>query len=353
MEKDKIILNSKNIVKESKTIVGISILFELIMMGFGLLAFVTLLSQKDFEGNKTLTLLFCSIFIIIPLISLIKKFIISQKLKTTDFVVITDTLRDKEIYEYTQMSDSTSRDCDYLLYFDNYYTKYNKTIKVNIAVYDEARKNDKFYLVFVGKKILAFNTNKYVLDDAASEKLIDIEELSNYINIKEYETKNDGEVKNLTKKRIIKDFKKDQRFTVIMQTILTIFLITLTIGFFIMFKNILALIVMLLFTIFISFIAIVKISFVIKVISSIKKDNFSIKLDRLVSLNKSVEFKEQHNIVTFKFQNYKKTFYDAKKNYINPCENDEFYLVFIKGESDPVKVYQRKYVTLDSSLKIS
>lgn len=94
-----------------------------------------------------------------------------------------------------------------------------------------------------------------------------------------------------------------------------------------------------------------KIKYLYTIIKNIKHNNFKIKIDTVTSLNNRVDFKDSNGVISFKFKNYKKIVYADKEDYNIIDIGDEFYLVFVKGEKEPVKVYRLKDSILDGDVR--
>lgn len=92
---------------------------------------------------------------------------------------------------------------------------------------------------------------------------------------------------------------------------------------------------------------IIKIKYLVQIITNVKKDKYEIKEDEIVSLNNGIQYSDSNKMISFKFKNYKKIVYADKKYYDNPKIGDKFYLVFVKGDKEPIKVYDANYSLLE------
>ena len=87
---------------------------------------------------------------------------------------------------------------------------------------------------------------------------------------------------------------------------------------------------------------------ILNMLNQIKNNNYEVKEDEIVSLNNRLSYSDSNRMISFKLKNYKKIVYQDKKYFSDVKEGDKLYLVFVKGEKDPIKVYNAKYSTMES-----
>lgn len=339
----KVVLTPKTIVSES----GLSyqlpvIIFLGIFLLSGIMIIFTGISMSSNVTNKIFTIIFGSIFVLIPLLiieNILKKNI---QILTGNYVVLKDVLKDKDYY----ISSGDDKDEYYYLFFENYFERFDKKLSVGKSVYQEANIGDEFYLVFAKKSVYAFNARYYDFNDYS--KSIHIEELDEYLNVKEFELEKNTEIIHINKKRITDDFLDDgERKTCIIFLLSSLFVIAIAVGAIMLDTGWVANLIVVLFAAAWIFLAAVKIKYVIGIVWNIKKGNFRIKRDRVVSLNDNIDYKDSNMMTSFKFENYKKIVYAKKKDYNDVAVGDDFYLVFVKGEEEPVRAYHCKQSVLE------
>ena len=95
---------------------------------------------------------------------------------------------------------------------------------------------------------------------------------------------------------------------------------------------------------------IVKIQYMYEIIKNIKSGKFKITKDTVISLNDSVRFRDSNDIMSFKFNDYKKIVYVSKEEYKETNIGEEFYLVFVDGMKEILKIYPVKDNVLDNNV---
>ncbi len=342
-------LDSNTIISESNIIYGMSsFVFLFIFMLVGIIIFYL----GIILNNILVSIIFGGLFIFIPLLILINVYIRYYNVSKNKYVIIEDILEDMEMIVNHSSSDSVDTRDYYYLYFKNYFSKYNKRVRVKQKVYNNAKKGDAFYLVFINNIVYAFNKKDYILSD--TNRTLDIKLLKNHYNIKDFKLDENHNIYKINKKMIINDFfDNSQKKTIIFCLLIDLFLIG--VGVMLCFNfikfNWLALVLILIAFIFFLFLTIIKIKYLSGVIRNIKKDNFCIKTDKVVSINNGVPFRDSNEIISFKFNNYKKIVYADKKDFNNIKIDDEVYLVFVKNEKEPIKLYNTENSVLDNDLK--
>lgn len=347
IKEDKSILTSKTIFVHSRLLQNIFLWFFLIvfLLIMGLLLIYLGITIKMEIANKIASLSIGSILIFLSLKIIIKIFVKCKRILNGDYVIVEDILSEKDVH----YNSNDNEVC--LLYFENYFRKYNKEIIVDKIIFSKCKKGDKFYLVFTKNNVYAFNSCDYELE--SREKVISIDSLSNYIKLTEFKIDKNIENIRINKKRLIDDFfDKSQKKTIFISLAILIFLILPLALVLFVYYDILAFIIVLVVFIFWSFLSVVKIKYVIDIIRNIKNDNYKVKVDTLISINDRVSFKDSNDIMSFKFKNYKKIIYEDKKKYSDANIGDEFYLVFVKGERNPIKIYNTKSTIMENDINI-
>jgi len=153
----------------------------------------------------------------------------------------------------------------------------------------------------------------------------------------------------LNQSRIKGDFTKSgHRRTAIIDILLSIFLILFFVASILIFDSLLGTIILLLVNIVWLFLTIVKVKYVVGIYSNINKGNFKIKEDEVVSLNSRIPYRDSNEVISFRFKKYKKLIYEDKREYHDTQIGDMFYLVFVKGENEPIKVYNAKNCIIEN-----
>lgn len=346
-EEGKITLTPRTIASESGVMYQLPII---IFLGIFLFVGVMIISQGIFmptnSTNKLLTIIFGSIFVLIPLLLVVNILKKNIQILTGNYVVLKDVLKDKDYY----ISSGDDKDEYYYLFFENSFEKFDKKISVSKSVYQEANIGDEFYLVFAKKSVYAFNTRYYEFADYS--KSIHIEELDEYLNEKEFELEKNTEIIHINKKQITDDFLSDgERKTCIIFLLSSLFVIAVAVGTILLDTGWIANLIVLLFATVWIFLAAVKIKYVIGIVWNIKRDNFKIKVDKVVSLNNNIDYKDSNVMTSFKFENYKNIVYAKKKYYNDVAIGDDFYLVFVKGNDEPIRAYHCKQSVLEITEK--
>lgn len=269
------------------------------------------------------------------------------------YVVVKDILKDKdEIWKKIGTSQNENRKTRYCFYFKDYFTKYNKQVIVYKTLYAKSKINDEFYLVFAkGLDIpLVYRCKNCKANEEILEKIIPIEDLKDFINIKEFKIDNEisNEKRKITKKECINDYTKEKRFTILFTFFTLIFLIFFM--YMLLFKmdiNKAAVILIILPFLLLGYMFIINVSTVYKVKSSIKHDKYTVKEDVIVAINERMDFKDTNNLIKLKFKNFKKNLVIKRKRISNAKIGDGVYLVFVKSETDPIGVYNKKSVNFD------
>lgn len=339
------ILTNKTILDESQFQLNIFLKFFLIVFSIvGLIIIYIGVTFTDVLANKIASIVFGSIFFFVPFIIFIYLTAKYRRILKGKYVIVEDVLMDKKRYNNYSI-DSNKNDDWFYLYFEEYFKKYDKKILVNSDVFNKAEIGDKFYIVFTKSDYFVFNSKNYKLIDY--NKVISIDELGNYIKIKKQETDSslneNKEIMVINKERIKNDFSKfGHRKTAVIFIIFCMGMIFLLYLSSFVFKDIIVSVVLLIITCFWIFLTFLKVKYVYNIYRNIKKGNYKIKEDVIVSLDNGLEYKDSNKLISFKFQNYKKIVYTDRRENYDAKIGDKYYLVFVKGEKEPIGIYAVK-----------
>ena len=328
-------------------------LFHLIFFIVGLIVIYAAINTA--ENNSTMIggTIFGIIICIYPIIAIFKSIKTAIIVKNSKYVIVLDELMDKYYYHDHSYNGEDVDHSGWQLYFKEFFKKYDKYIKFgDLKEGNKYKIGDKFYLVFVKWQSIPymFAANEYTLAQSEKDKLKTIDEVKDYIKLEEFILEKEISNKKIiiNKKRIIKDFfDKSQKQTVVFLTLATLFLLFLGVNICINYFNLGAVITIVLAFLCLLIFTIIKIKYLVQIITNVKKDKYEIKEDEIVSLNNGIQYSDSNKMISFKFKNYKKIVYADKKYYDNPKIGDKFYLVFVKGDKEPIKVYDANYSLLE------
>lgn len=339
------ILNKYSIFFDSVISQRVALAFVMLLFfSIGLIIMYHSFREYNIDKNKSIGGIVSSlIFIIPPIVFIINTLKESIKILTGKYIIVIDELMDLYYYNNHSSDGKLDRSC-WCLYFREFFKKYNEQIR---SYKISAKKGDKFYLVFVKgcKSPDIYECKKYTLEECEKNNLKNLDEAKNYINRKEFVLEKiiHNEKIIINKATIKKDFTNNGNIKALkFDVLICIFFIIFFTASTLFLKNIPAAIILLLLTVFWLFMTTLKIKYVIKIYSNIDKGNFKIKEDEIISLNNRIQYSDSNHIISFKFKNYKKLVYEDKKYYYDTQIGDKFYLVFVKGEKDPIKVYNSK-----------
>ena len=363
--KNKNLKNTKGILNRDSIIVNSNIYFRvwtILLLTFffavGLITIYLALNTTNVVYNKVVGTIFGSTVSLISVtmtIYILKEYI---KVLTSQYVIVIDELSDKYYYSDRPRGGDDIDQSGYQLYFKDYYKKYNSFITIpDIKIGEKYNIGDKFYLVFIkgNKRPYVFSTNDFTLDSSEKDKLKNLNDASNYINLKEFVLANNTPKEKviINKNKIKKDFNRTGHVkTVIAYILICLFLIILSILSAIYFKNLTGTIITLIILVLFGTLAIIKTVYVLKINNNIVNGRINIKEDEVISLNNLIEYRDSNSMISFKFKNYPKIVFENKSEYYDTKIGDQFYLVFVKGEKEPIKVYNKKDCSLDNELKI-
>lgn len=344
------ILDKYTIMNSSEN-VGLS-LFHIIVFIIGL--FVIYIAINITENNSAMRdgIIFGIIICLYSMIIIFKPIKAATIIKKGEYVIILDELMDKYYYNAHAFSGEIDSS-GWQLYFKDFFKKYNKYIYFRyLKEGNEYKIGDKFYLVFMRqRKIpLIFPANEYTLAQSEKDKLKTINEVDNYIKLEKFILKeeNNNKKSTINRERIVDDFfDKHQKLTVLFNSLAIFFILLSGILVYKFYFNLGGLLVISLVFVCFLLMSIVKIKYLLTIINNIKKGNYKIEEDVVVSLNSNLQFRNSNEMISFKFENYNKIVYADKKDYLNSKIGDKFYLVFVKGEKEPIKIYNVNSFTLD------
>lgn len=367
-EVEKALLDKKNIIFESEAARDLLILipFSLVFFTFGGLMICSFIHTGVDTSSSVVTLIFGIILCFIPTIIILNKLIIIIKILKGKYVIVIDELKYiyyNSDYDYDSESNYSDRSAWYL-YFKDFFKAYDKRVLVNnYRDGNKYRKGNKFYLVFLkgSKEPYIFSFKEYTLPPEAKDKLKNLDEIKDYINIKKINLKSNNDNIIINKSQIKKDFNRlGHKKTAIFFTLISISMLILISTILVLiaknlisisFEYIIALIIMPLMLIFDIFMSFIKIKYVCQIYSNIRKGNIKIIEDEVIALNRNISYVYSNKMISFKFKNYNKLFYADKKEYSDIKIGDKFYLVFVKGENNVIKAYDAKRSTLDKNLE--
>ena len=328
---------------------------SLILLVFFIIGLIVIYATSKSENtfNMIFGIILGLVVCIIAIIVIFKTIKMVINVLNRNYIIIEDELMDKHYYNDHSMGDETNNSC-WQLYFKNFFKTYNQFIRYqDLREGNNYKIGDKFYLVFVkGVKLpYMFAAKEYNLAQSEKDKLKTIEEAKEYINLKEFvlETEAHSEKKIINSKKIINDFfDKRQKQTVLFLVAGTLGLLAFGIIIYISNPILIALIMILFAFAILLMLSIVKIKYLLTVINNIKNNNYKIKEDEVVSLNNGIRYSDSNEVISFKFKNYKKIVYADKKDFLDVVIGDKIYLVFVKGEKEPIKVYNVKNSILEN-----
>lgn len=351
------ILNKDSIIIDSEISGNIFLIYFLLFFVFiGFILTYLALTKGEILSNKVIGSIFGVMMILIPIIFIVKNLKEYIRVKEGNYIIVLDELSDKFYYSDKNRDIDDIDRSEWQLFFKNYFKKYNKYVPLKeFKLGDKYNIGDEFYLVFVkGKNIpYIYPLKEYNLDESEKKKLDTYENIQKFINIKEFKLNSDNNLEKslINKQKIINDFNKEgHKKTAIINILVCLFIIVLFLAT-INLNNVLASIIIFLFFLFWLFFTIIKIKYVYIITKNVKHDNFEIKIDIVESLNNQVGFKDSNTIISFKFKKYKKIVFADKEDYNKTNIGDEFYLIFVKGENEPIKVYRVKDSILSDDIK--
>lgn len=346
------VLDKHNIIIDSGISRGVVfILFFMIFLIVGMICIYLAINKSENVFNMVCGIIVGIVVCVIPIIISYQN--VEQLIKVLNgkYIIVLDELMDKYYYNDHSYNGEGIDRSGWLLYFKDFFKTYNKYVKFKDWKEGHSyQEGDKFYLVFVkGNSIpYMFAANEYSLASSEKDKLKTLEEAEDYIKFEKFVLKKEVSEEKIVinKKRIIDDFfDKKEKNTILFYSLICIFLSAACIGTF--FVYLIASIVLLLMSILFIYITIVKVKYLYSIINNIKNDKYETKIDEIISLNEELRYSDSNGMISFRFKDYNKVVYVYKKDYENPKIGDKFYLVFVKGEEEPIKVYDMKNSVLE------
>lgn len=293
------------------------------------------------------------ILLMIPIVMIVKNSRRFIKILKGSYVIVLDELMDKYYYEdHSHNVDGIDLSV-WQLYFKDFYKKYDKFIKLkDLREGNKYEIGEKFYLVFVKGESTPykFRAKEYTLAPSEKDKLKTIDDVKDYIDLEEFvlEKEIPSEIIVINKERIINDFFDKKRKTgLVVDILLPIGILLFGIIVYILFSVLIELIPVLAVFVFFLIMNTTHIKHILNMLNQIKNNNYEVKEDEIVSLNNRLSYSDSNRMISFKLKNYKKIVYQDKKYFADVKEGDKLYLVFVKGEKEPIKVYNAKYSTME------
>lgn len=351
-KKKRDILDSKTILIDSGVYGGVGfILFHLVFLLVGIIVIYAAITTAENTFSMIFGIVFGIAMCIIPIIISLNSIKTYIRVLNRNYVIIEDELMDKFYYQDRSYHGEGIDQSGWRLYFKHYFKKYDKYVKFrDLREGDNYQIGEKFYLVFVkGGNLYKFRAKEYTLAPSEKDKLKTIDDVKDYVDLEEFvlEKEIPSETIVINKERIINDFfdKKRKRglvFDILLPIAILLFGIIIYISFSVLFELILV------FAVFVFFLImnIIHIKHILNMIKQIKNNNYEVKEDEIVSLNSRLSYSDSNKMISFKLKNYKKIVYQDRKYFADVKEGDKLYLVFVKGEKEPIKVYNAKYSTI-------
>lgn len=255
-----------------------------------------------------------------------------------NYVIIEDLLLSKNIINRRRKIKNDT----YALTFKDYFEKYNNYVSVDKYIYDILKESDEYYLIFTknSSNPIIFNKNEYNLSNDLNKKVIDTNELSTFNQGINLNTNYNYSYKiELTKEFIIDNIygkeKKDSIFKIgILSFILILFSICIH-GF--LYKLFL---VSMILGIVLGICFIFSLLYMYSVINHIKKGEYTILKDEIISIKKNLSGNNKKKITEIRFKNYNMPFVTTS-NLSDLNDNDLVYLLILNTK-ELIGVYDYK-----------
>lgn len=293
--------------------------FSFSMMGSIILVVIVLLLIKDLID-------ICPIF---------NKY---YNISNNNYVITEDLLLSKNIINRRRKIKNDT----YALTFKDYFEKYNNYVSVDKYIYDILKESDEYYLIFTknSSNPIIFNKNEYNLSNDLNKKVIDTNELNTFNQGINLNTNYNYSYKiELTKEFIIDNIygkeKKDSIFKIgILSFILILFSICIH-GF--LYKLFL---VSMILGIVLGICFIFSLLYMYSVINHIKKGEYTILKDEIISIKKNLSGNNKKKITEIRFKNYNIPFVTTS-NLSDLNDNDLVYLLILNTK-ELIGVYDSK-----------
>lgn len=255
-----------------------------------------------------------------------------------NYVIIEDLLLSKNIINRRRKIKNDT----YALTFKDYFEKYNNYVSVDKYIYDILKESDEYYLIFTknSSNPIIFNKNEYNLSNDLNKKVIDTNELNTFYQGINLNTNYNYSYKiELTKEFIIDNIygkeKKDSIFKIgILSFILILFSICIH-GF--LYKLFL---VSMILGIVLGICFIFSLLYMYSVINHIKKGEYTILKDEIISIKKNLSGNNKKKITEIRFKNYNMPFVTTS-NLSDLNDNDLVYLLILNTK-ELIGVYDLK-----------
>lgn len=255
-----------------------------------------------------------------------------------NYVITEDLLLSKNIINRRRKIKNDT----YALTFKDYFEKYNNYVSVDKYIYDILKESDEYYLIFTknSSNPIIFNKNEYNLSNDLNKKVIDTNELNTFNQGINLNTNYNYSYKiELTKEFIIDNIygkeKKDSVFKIgILSFILILFSICIH-GF--LYKLFL---VSMISGIVLGICFIFSLLYMYSVINHIKKGEYTILKDEIISIKKNLSGNNKKKITEIRFKNYNMPFVTTS-NLSDLNDNDLVYLLILNTK-ELIGVYDYK-----------
>ena len=293
--------------------------FSFSMMGSIILVVIVLLLIKD----------------LIDIYPIFNKY---YNISNNNYVITEDLLLSKNIINRRRKIKNDT----YALTFKDYFEKYNNYVSADKYIYDILKESDEYYLIFTknSSNPIIFNKNEYNLSNDLNKKVIDTNELNTFNQGINLNTNYNYSYKiELTKEFIIDNIygkeKKDSIFKIgILSFILILFSICIH-GF--LYKLFL---VSMISGIVLGICFIFSLLYMYSVINHIKKGEYTILKDEIISIKKNLSGNNKKKITEIRFKNYNIPFVTTS-NLSDLNDNDLVYLLILNTK-ELIGVYDYK-----------
>lgn len=293
--------------------------FSFSMMGSIILVVIVLLLIKD----------------LIDIYPIFNKY---YNISNNNYVITEDLLLSKNIINRRRKIKNDT----YALTFKDYFEKYNNYVSVDKYIYDILKESDEYYLIFTknSSNPIIFNKNEYNLSNDLNKKVIDTNELNTFNQGINLNTNYNYSYKiELTKEFIIDNiYGKEKKNSIFKIGILSFILILFSIcihGF--LYKLFL---VSMISGIVLGICFIFSLLYMYSVINHIKKGEYTILKDEIISIKKNLSGNNKKKITEIRFKNYNIPFVTTS-NLSDLNDNDLVYLLILNTK-ELIGVYDYK-----------
>lgn len=322
-------------------------LFSFIFSIFGVFLIYLSFEKSEYLFNSILGVIIGVIMCLIPIfltLSILKEY---YKISKGDYVIVVDKLMDKRY-----ISNESASKSYWLLYFKDFFGKYNNFVKFHgMRKGDNCKEGEHFYLVFIKNDCVpyVFPEKEYLLEQCDNERLKKYEDIEDYVGIKKFVLKKEiiEEPVVLSKEKIINDYFDGRRRKSLLMDIFVILFITFCLVISFILSELLAIILVAIVWLFFVIMTFIKLKHFSSLINKIKAGEYTIKEDEVATLNEMIQYRDINELMSLKFKKYNKLVYVDKSKYSDVNVGQEFYLIFINGEKEPLVVYSKKNTLLE------